>query len=329
MLNLLALRLSLAPLLLLIVLAAGCATRETPSASLAPSAAADSAIATLPFEDGAGNLLLPVRLNGQGPYWALLDTGAAGTTLYRDTAEALGLTVEPHGVMTGLGPDTLPVGKAGGLTITLEGEGTAAASLDEPSITVLPAEARLPAFGDKEIDVILGASLFERFVVAIDFASHRLTLHDPQGYRSPDGAGVLPIQLTQGYPHAEGSVTVTPEPGPQRTIAGRFLIDLGSPLPLQIEHGAAVDAGLLDDSIENRTLVGQIAGIDGSPLDLFALPAADLTLGGQSMEVRDAMLLPVAGGGPPIDGLVATVGAGAFAGRLLTIDYPNRRLLLR
>ncbi len=70
-------------------------------------------------------------------------------------------------------------------------------------------------------------------------------------------------------------------------------------------------------------------GIDGVPLDLITVPLGPTELGGQDMTGQPGLervaLMPVPGGGPPIEGLVGSMGSAPFRGGQLTLDYAGGR----
>lgn len=281
----------------------------------------------LPASTETGHILVRAYLNGSGPYWCLLDTGNAHTTIFRSVADALQLEVEPYGEMIGLGEGTLAVGRASGVRVELRNEG-ASAGIDEPLVTVLPDEARLPPFGERTIDAILGGTLLERFVVQIDYRGSTVTLHDPATYEPPADTPSLRIGLTAGFPHVRGSVTALIDGSASRPIEGEFLIDLGSSVPLDVQRRALGKAVDLDRPIDGRRVVGQIAGIDGEPMDLEAIPAASVRLGGVTLDIGEIMVLPLDGGGPPINDLVGSLGGAAFFASGITLNYRDRLVYL-
>ena len=281
----------------------------------------------LPASTGTGHVLVQAYLNGSGPYWCLLDTGNTNTTIFRSLADALELEVEPHGEMIGLGEGTLPVGRASGLRVEMR-SGPAAAAIDEALVTVLPDEARLPPFGEHSIDAILGGTLLDRFVVQIDYRGSTVTLHDPATYKPPADAPSLRIGLTAGFPHVRGSVTALIDGSASRPIEGEFLIDLGSGIGLDVKRSSLEKVADLERPIDGRRVVGQISGIDGEPMDLEAIPAASVRLGGVTLDIGEIMVLPIDGGGPPINDLVGSLGGAAFFASGITLNYRDRVVYL-
>ncbi|MEZ5457377.1 MAG: retropepsin-like aspartic protease [Lysobacteraceae bacterium] len=282
---------------------------------------------TIPVSTEFGHIIVQGYLNGSGPYWCLVDTGNPTTTIYHGVAERLGLEVEPAGQMIGLAGVPLPVGKATSVRVAL-GNAPGASVLNEPVVMVLPDEVKLQPFGDQAVDVILGGTLFEQFVIQINYRQQTMSLLDAANYQPPGDVASINIQLTDGYPHATGSVAALVDDAPTATLEGEFLIDLGSSIGLDVQRDK-LDAILdLSGTIPGRRTVGQISGIDGTPMELEAIPAASVRIGKAPLQIKEIMLLPFAADGPAIEGLIGSLGNGAFRHTGITLDYRRRRIYL-
>lgn len=132
-------------------------------------------------------VVVPVYLNGQGPFDLVLDTAATFTTLDPALAAELGLT---------------PLGR--GLTVTISGARTATgARLDRvqlgatvvSDVEVRCAEIAVLRAADRRIRGILGQSALARVSFGLDHA-RRLVLFEPPA--RPDA--VLPLDHREGRP---------------------------------------------------------------------------------------------------------------------------------
>jgi predicted aspartyl protease len=146
---------------------------------LAPQSATAEAVrpGEVKFElagPGGAALVVPVRINGQGPYLLVLDTGATLTCLDHQLTEELGLEAASgmRGVGGGIGStgaidlvriDTLEVGNASSSDLI-------ACSIDLGTIGELGIEAR----------GLLGLNFLKSYLVTIDFERQILRL-DPAG----------------------------------------------------------------------------------------------------------------------------------------------------
>lgn len=123
---------------------------------------------------GGAALLVPVRVNGQGPYDFVLDTGATLTCVDRRLADSLGLPDARGQVGVGAGVggepgsmrlvaiDSLSVGDA-------RTEGLTGCALDLEHLRSM----------GLEIHGLLGLNFLTSFRVTLDFSAERLTLSEP------------------------------------------------------------------------------------------------------------------------------------------------------
>jgi predicted aspartyl protease len=123
---------------------------------------------------GGAALVVPVRINGQGPFPLVLDTGATLTCLDQQLTEELAL--EAASGMRGIGGG---IGSMGAIDLvhidTLEVGSAASRDLVACSID-------LGSIGDLGIEVrgLLGLNFLKSFLVTIDFQRQTLRL-DPAG----------------------------------------------------------------------------------------------------------------------------------------------------
>lgn len=137
----------------------------------------DSAGAGVPIRlagPGEVALLVPVRINGHGPYDFVLDTGATLTCVDQALADSLRLPDAagavgfgggiqgPAGSIRLIAIDSLAVGSA-------RAEGLKGCAIDLAQIRSMGLEAR----------GLLGLNFLTEFRVTLDFAAERLTLAEP------------------------------------------------------------------------------------------------------------------------------------------------------
>lgn len=282
---------------------------------------------TVPIHTAGGHVVHEVWLGGEGPFWCVLDTGNAQTIVFERAARRLSLATEPLGEMGGAGPGKIVVQATKDLTVALRGKDGQEISFVEPTAIVLPDSATLPDFDGRRIDAFLGATLIQRYATTIDYVGGELRLQDHAAYRPGSEAKEMTIEVTQGFPHFAGRVVPRRAGVDVDAVEGRFLLDLGAAYTVQVDFEFANDRGLLDESNPELRREGQIMGIDGVLMDILSVPAGPVVMGGVALSVPRVLLLPVTGGGPPIDGLVGNVGSGCFRGGSLTLDYPGRRVV--
>lgn len=128
---------------------------------------------------GDAALLVPVRINGHGPYDFILDTGATLTCVDQRTADSLGLP-EPRG-RTGMGTGIR--GGTGSMRLVEIDSVTVGGARAEDLIGCAVDLEQLRATG-LEVQGLLGLNFLTAFRVTLDFDAERLILSNPE--RSTD-----------------------------------------------------------------------------------------------------------------------------------------------
>jgi hypothetical protein len=282
---------------------------------------------TVEIHTETGHIVMQAWIEGEGPYWFVLDTGNQNTTIFADLAGRLGLETEPMGEMGGAGSGSITVHRASDVRVGLGTDGQRAGFVDAV-VTVLPDEAMLPPFGDKQISGLLGATLVERFITSIDYAGGLLVLHDRDQYEVPEEASVMEMKIAFGFPYFEGTVVPIINGRASDAIVGSYLLDLGDSMGVGIEFEQAKAAGLVGADDPAQKTVGRARGIDGVEFEMRSAPVKAITMGGMGMDDEVITFSTTPGGGPPIPNLVGFVGSGSFAGSVVTLDYLGGRLIL-
>lgn len=140
-------------------------------------APADSAAGEVPFELaglGGAAVLVPVYLNGQGPFQFVLDTGATLTCVDARLADSLALPASRGKLGVGAG-----VGGSGRLRLVqLDSVRVGTARVVDAPGCVLDLR-HIGALG-LEVDGLLGLNVLRRFRVTLDFRRRVLILQDPE-----------------------------------------------------------------------------------------------------------------------------------------------------
>jgi hypothetical protein len=194
--------------------AAGCRRLE----SSPPSTACPYQV-TVEFE--GGHLYVPVGINGTQPRPFVLDTGATETLVSQAYGKDVGLQPSQTKSLTGIGPQTITVGVAPNLLLTVAG-----LSWGDVGVLVTPAslDGELSQNLGRPFHGLLGPDLFKKFAVEIDYQTQRLQLFPPDRDRASPQAQVLPLRVKNNKPYIEVEVQM---PNGQ-TETGEVLLDLGS-----------------------------------------------------------------------------------------------------
>lgn len=188
----------------------------------------------LAFELLGNKPLVPVRVDGRGPYAFLLDNGSSYDVVDTAVASELGLSVTPFEEQRGAGEGTIDSGTADDVVLGLDG-----AELPAGRVIVMPLNDAIGAGGGRRVDGLLGYPFFARHAVELCYDGSELGVHDraPAEWR---GARI-PIEID--HEHALTDATLELRDG--RRITGRFMLDTAFrsavmlTRPFAEEHGVA------------------------------------------------------------------------------------------
>lgn len=171
----------------------------------------------IPFELYNNLIFIRTRVNNSSPLWFLLDTGAEISVIKQSRAQSLGLQFEGKGQTEASGGAAQFL-NVKGVTLSLPG-----ADVLNPTVVAMPLGSLEPLLG-READGILGADVFNRFVVEIDYANQMINLYDPRSYHYSGRAEAITITVKENIPYVHAFVTQTN----LGTVEGVFQIDTGS-----------------------------------------------------------------------------------------------------
>jgi predicted aspartyl protease len=150
---------------------AGCEAVETAGDVEIVGEAAETGISFELAGPGGAALMVPVYVNGEGPYGFVLDTGATMTCIERGLAARLGLEEVRGQVGIGVGIGEDP----GALRLVrMDSVRVGAAMATDLTGCALELE-QFRALG-LEVEGLLGLNFLREFRVTLDFRSERLTL---------------------------------------------------------------------------------------------------------------------------------------------------------
>src|SRR5579871_3527294 len=168
--------------------------------------------AVLPFRLINGHIYAEVKVNGQGPYTFIFDTGGINVVTPK-LAKSLGLKIEGHLEARGAGSGTMEAG----FTHVSELE-LGRASMKDQAFGAFPLDALSDVEGLEEMGMV-GFETFRRFITRIDYGSHTITLIDTK-YFDANNAGA-PVQLAFDGNVAEIEARYA-------GITGKFQLDTGA-----------------------------------------------------------------------------------------------------
>ncbi len=272
----------------------------------------------IPFELMNEHVVIPVSVNGSEPFRLVLDTGMPfyGATLSPGPrTDALEL----------LNPDSLRVMVAGmedytprvgsGVTLGLPG-----VELTDQVVTVLPMPGCEQTRALLESEGVIGLSVFDNFVVEIDYDNRVLTLTEPDRFVY-GGEGVeIPIRLG---PVRMPEVNFAIEIADGNSVPVGLVVDTGAALAMSITLGTNDVLSLptgAKDLVVGYSSWGEVRGKLGRVK----------SLGLSELELDDVLVTFFEKGAPgvPPCGENGLLGSGVLQRFTVTFDYAKERMFL-
>ncbi len=224
--------------------------------ALARAAGDDGVLTTIPFESPTGHVSIGVAVDDSDPFRVVLDTGmpTPGILLYRSSVvDALDLPFDGA---------EFQVGGAGGAGEVVHARVAAPLDLTVGDVVVHDSRAFVmprPRGFSAEEDGLIGAELFERFVVRVDPTRHELQLIDPKRYEPPADAVVVPVTRENGHAFVATRITIDE----RETVDATLVIDLGANHAMWLtgaEDGPLAPPAHAIETSLGRGLSGEILG---------------------------------------------------------------------
>lgn len=183
----------------------------------------------IPFKLVKNLMVIPLSINGKGPYNFVLDTGVG-----------LFLITDPKLV------DTLQIENLRSITIAGFGKGTDLGAYVTPSLKVqvgsavassIPAAIlkndvfELSGFAGMPIHGLIGYELFSSFSVKISYSQNLVTLYRPDKHYVLKKGSKIPITIEDRKPYVETEMTLNDG----RKVKVKLIIDTGAGHPLSLE----------------------------------------------------------------------------------------------
>lgn len=240
-------------------------------------------------------MMVQVRINDTEPSWFVVDTGAPHTIFDPTFAQKLGLKVENAPPVTGTGTGKVTKSKTGPATMTLN---EVKIDLAEPWVIDL---SKVPI--PKTVKGLVGAELFEKFVVKMDPLESVFSVFDPVSFNYTGGGASIPLIVEGGKFFLEATLEVPAG----KTVIHKLRIDTGSE--------SSVNDEIVKKSAELRssTLGGGLGENFQSYSGVFT-----------SVKIGPYVLNHVwgPGGSPPL------VGMEILRRFIITFDAPHGRMYL-
>lgn len=258
--------------------------------------------AVIPIEVTRNGIFFRVTMNGSGPLWFSVDSGAGTNYIDRGAAKKLGLPPGERAYVHGAGAGQIEVERIADVSFEMPGLRSRG-----HRVNVIDLEPVQATWG-RRLDGFFGHDFLIRFLVTIDYGAGRLTVADPSVH-AYEGPGVaIPIEIDRGVPFVRATIEVAGNPPEE----DRFLVDSGSQ--------DFVDHPIIEKSSAGASPVETGVGL-GTPVPGFFGKVDRFVLGG--FEIRD--VVGVAGGSGMGSRLI---GGGVLSMFTVVFDYSRGKMFL-
>ena len=270
----------------------------------------------IPFGFEAHHIYIPIQINGTSKRWFILDSGAANTFITATQAQALGMRSQDPSEIAGIGPKRLKATKVGPMQLNLLGvEWGVAGAIAAPAEFFEPLSQH---FG-RQFQGVLGADLFERFVVEIDYEQQLIRLYEPPTYQYQGNGEIIPLKLINRKPYILTTVTVSAN----ETINSTLLVDLGSGTALSL-RGIGPETNNPEITVP-KALKRSVIGVGGEK-PVYVSRVARLELG--NIDIQRPVTLFTPGHGEQKELLSGSMGNRLFKRFKVILNYTRRQLIL-
>ena len=257
-------------------------------------------------------ILLPVSVNGQGPFEFILDTGAGTSLLSPELAQKIGAKIigAKEGQSAG-GKVSVSLAKVDSLAV---GE----TRRDDVDVGIVDLSHIGKTIGAK-IDGDLGYNFFDRFQITIDYSNCEIRFDDPKGveYFGAAARAEMPLRLANPAKPLILVDTYLNGRGPFQ-----FAIDTGTSTTA-IAPELAKQLGVAGSPIGPATTGGSHIDVTAASLQSFAIGRAKVD--NMAVVVADFFTVLSQAVGAKLDGIV---GYNFLRNYKVVIDYPNEILRL-
>lgn len=265
---------------------------------------------TFPIDIINNHVFLDAKVNDQGPFHFIFDTGGQGV-LNPDVAQKLGITPAGTIQVGGAGAGSVQTGFAWVSKVELGG-----ATMTHQSFAVLPLGGIMGAVEGVHIDGMVGWETVARYVMSIDYAHKTMTLTMPGPEVKPAGTSV-PFVFVQTVPEVNGSVDGLP---------GQFIVDTGN------RNALVLYTPFVDKNGLRAKYAPQVAGVAGygigGPTTAQLTRVASVQIGGVDVPNVVTALSQDQSGALADPFISGNFGGGLLKRFTVTFDYRDRVMYL-
>ncbi len=277
---------------------------------------------TLKFKTSSNLIIIPVAINNSDTLNFILDTGVRYPIITElPFVNKLSLNfLQPINVQ-GLGEgEQLTAYKSGNNTININGM----VATDQEIHMIINENFQISQILGIPVHGLIGFNLFKDYVVKIDYNDHTITLIKPEyfSYKEKDRDIVLPIIFEQNKPFVITNIVTDKN----EDVPVKLLVDTGASDALWLSTNSDSRISLPEKCFETflgRGLSGNLYGMKGR---IGAIWVGPLVLYEPIVAFPENDLVEKLIGENDRNG---TLGAEILRRFYVTMDYPNKRLILR
>lgn len=172
---------------------------------------------TLPFNFDNHHIMIPTVVNGVGPIWFMIDSGADYTVINQSRVAQFHLS--PYGGLKTIGGGSQ---STGGAYVEHVNYRFGNVELRDQHAGVLPLRGLEEVYGMR-LGGVLGFDFLSRFVVDVDYEAKTVTLHPRTWDVRREKGTRIPLVMQGEQPYLAGAIRVRGE-----TIPTWFILDLGA-----------------------------------------------------------------------------------------------------
>ena len=277
---------------------------------------------TIDFKTSSNLIIIPVAINNSDTLNFILDTGVSHPIITElPFVNKLSLNYMQPLNIKGLGEgEHLTAFRSGNNVINMKG----IVAYDQQIHMVINENFQISQILGVPVHGMIGFNLFKDYVVKIDYTAQKITLIKPEEYtyREREKDIVLPLIFEQNKPYVKTSIVTDKN----QDVPVKLLVDTGASDALWLSTKSDERLSLPENHIETflgRGLSGDLFGKKGR---IGAIWVGPLVLYEPIVAFPDNELVDQLMGTSDRNG---TLGAEILRRFHVTMDYPNKRLILR
>ena len=212
---------------------------------------------SLSFKNESNLMIVPIKINDQGPFNFILDTGSESGMIFDK------LIIGENNLVNAR---TIPIYAADGNKVTdlwvandIRINFAGVHGKDQSMLVLQSNFVDIENVLGVEAHGILGSEIFNRFVVDIDYSERRINLTHPEDFKRPKKYKKIPIIIDNFRPY----VNVDVKQKGEKSITVKLLIDTGASSALFLDAESNEDIVLPERTLEHtigRGLAGIVKG---------------------------------------------------------------------